>query len=252
MTLAFEVEDYLTAGIETPICEPIVLPPGQMGNGIPASLVEMTVTDPEDSSKELTREFYIRRSATLDQSWQTVKFPNGTIYKISYDADRKPLGFELKMVDFQRGFDPGTEKASRFSSDVLLTDKSMGIEEKPIHISMNEPLTHRGYTFYQSSFIRERVPGSDRETGRVQSVLQVGLNPGRRVMYGGCLLVVLGAFVQFYMRAGVFSDGGRREREKDKARAVKEARASGQAVDPALLVPEPATALRADDAEETL
>ena len=244
MTLAFEVEDYLTAGVETPICEPIVLPPGQMGNGIPASLVEMTVTDPDDPSKEMHQGVLHppvghARPGLADAS----TFPNGAVYKVAYDADRKPLGFELKMVDFQRGFDPGTEKASRFSSDVLLTDKAQGIEDKPIHISMNEPLTHRGYTFYQSSFIRERDPRTDRETGRVQSVLQVGLNPGRPVMYGGCLLVVLGAFVQFYMRAGVFSDGGRREREKAKARAVRQARANGQAVDPALLVPEPATSL---------
>ncbi len=252
MSLAFEVEDFLPAGVESTVYEPIVLPPGQMGNGIPASLVEMTVSDPDDHSKEATKEFYIRRSATLDPAWQTVTFPNGKVYQIAYDADRRPLGFELKMVDFQRGFDPGTEKASRFSSDVLLTDKAEGIENQKIHISMNEPLTHRGYTFYQSSFIRERVPGSDRETGRVQSVLQVGLNPGRRVMYLGCALIVLGAFLQFYMRAGVFSDGGRREREKEKAKAVKLARARGQAVDPALLIPEPATSLRADDAEETL
>ena len=53
----------------------------------------------------------------------------------------------------------------------------------------------------------------------VQSVLQVGLNPGRPVMYGGCALVVLGAFVQFYMRAGIFTDGGKREREKAAAKA---------------------------------
>ncbi len=141
-----------------------------------------------------------------------MKFPSGAVYRVAYDVDRKPLGFQLKMVDFQRGFDPGTERASRFSSDVRLTDKSMGIDDKPIHISMNEPLTHRGYTFYQSSFVREEDPRTGRETGRVQSVLQVGLNPGRRVMYGGCLLVVLGAFLQFYMRAGIFTDGGKRER----------------------------------------
>ena len=45
---------------------------------------------------------------------------------------------------------------------------------------MNEPLTHRGYTFYQSSYERERDPRTLRETGRVKSVLQVGSNPGRR------------------------------------------------------------------------
>ncbi len=246
MTLSFSVEDYIAAGIEKPICEPILLPASQMGNGIPASLVEMTVPDPEKG--EQTKEFYIRRSASLDPLWQSVTLPNGALYKICYDADRKPLGFELKMVDFQRGFDPGTEKASRFSSDVLLTDKSQGIENQPIHISMNEPLTHRGYTFYQSSFIREVDPSNPgRETGRVQSVLQVGLNPGRRVMYAGCLLVVLGAFVQFYMRAGVFSDGGQREREKEKAKAV-----NGRPVNPEL-VDRPARPSRlVAEAEETL
>jgi hypothetical protein len=251
MTIAFTVDDYLTAGVEKPVCEPVLLPPGQMGNGIPASLVEMTVHDPDDPSKETTKEFFIRRSATLDPAWKTVSFPSGT-YKIAYDADRKPLGFELKMVDFQRGFDPGTEKASRFSSDVLLTDKADGINDRPIHISMNEPLTHRGYTFYQSSFIREEDPRTGRQTGRVQSVLQVGLNPGRRVMYAGCLMVVAGAFVQFYMRAGIFTDGGKREREREKERAVKKARAEGQPVDPSLLVAEPVARAHFEDAEETL
>lgn len=234
MTISFEVEEYLPRGVEKPICEPIALPPGQMGNGIPASLVEMTVIDPDDPARSHTKEFYLRRSASLDPAWQTVAFPTGT-YRISYDADRKPLGFELKMVDFQRGFDPGTEKASRFSSDVRLTDKAVGIVDKPIHISMNEPLTHKGYTFYQSSFIREQDPRTARETGRVQSVLQVGLNPGRRVMYLGCALVVFGAFAQFYMRAGLFSDGGKREREK----AFKKAWVDGPPVDPATFPAEP-------------
>lgn len=250
MTLAFTVEDYLTAGTEKSICEPVVLPPGQMGNGIPASLVEMTVTDPENPSKEYTKEFYIRRSATLDPVWQTVTFPSGA-YRIAYDAERKPLGFELKMVDFQRGFDPGTEKASKFSSDVMLTDKAAGIRDQPVHISMNEPLTHKGYTFYQSSFIREQDPRSMRETGRVQSVLQVGLNPGRRVMYAGCLLVVLGAFVQFYMRAGLFTDGGKREQEKARAKAIRLARANGQDVSHLLFDPLPASPTRPEP-EETL
>lgn len=231
MTLQFEVEDFLASGVEKQICEPVVLPPGQMGNGIPASLVEMTVKDPDDPSREFSKEFYVRKGASLDPVWKTVAIgptdrPEAAqVFRIAYDCDRKPLGFELKLVDFQRGFDPGTEKASRFSSDVLLTDPSAGLREKPIHISMNEPLTHKGYTFYQSSFIREEDPRTGRETGRVQSVLQVGKNPGRIVMYLGCLGVVIGAFVQFYMRAGVFSDGGKRERERAtrlpaKARAV--------------------------------
>jgi hypothetical protein len=216
MTLSFEVEEYLTKGVSKDVCEPVVLPKGQMGNGIAACLVEMTV---KDGDKESTKEFYVRRSNTLDQVWKSVAFPDGRLYQVSYDVDRKPLGFDLKLVDFQRGFDPGTEQASRFSSDVLLTDKAQGLDRKPFHIWMNNPLTHRGYTFYQSSYIREEDPRTGRETGRVQSVLQVASNPGRPIIYSGCLLVIAGAFVQFYMRAGVFTDGGKRERERAAARS---------------------------------
>ncbi len=209
MTLLFEVDDYLPSGVETPICEPVLLPPGQLGNGIPASLVALSIPDPEDPSKVETKEFYLRRSATLEPVWKTVTFGDShghdhgptAVFRLSYDVDRKPLGFELKLVDFQRGFDPGTEKASRFSSDVLLTDKTDGIREKPIHIAMNEPLTHHGYTFYQSSFIREEDPRTGRETGQVRSVFQVHKSPAWAVMYLGCLGIVLGALTQFVMRA---------------------------------------------------
>jgi hypothetical protein len=222
MTLSFSAEDFLTAGVEKEVCEPAILPRAQMGNGIAASLVEMTVKDPEHDGKESTKEFYIRRSASLDQNWKTVSFPNGQ-YRIAYDVDRKPLGFELKLDDFDRGFDPGTEQASRFQSQVRLTDKAMGVVDRPVTISMNEPLTHRGYTFYQSSYIREQDPRTGRDTGRVQSVLQVGKNPGRNIIYAGGLLVVLGAFVQFYMRAGLFSDGGKKERARAEEAAAKPA-----------------------------
>ena len=40
--------------------------------------------------------------------------------------------------------------------------------------------------------------------------------------------VVLGTFVQFYMRAGVFTDGGKKERERAEARSRAKARAAGQ------------------------
>ncbi|MGE3820761.1 MAG: cytochrome c biogenesis protein ResB [Isosphaeraceae bacterium] len=250
MTLSFSAEEYLTAGIEKQICEPYPLPPGQMGEGIAASLVEMTVAD--EDGKERSKEFFIRRSNSLDQLWQPVTFP-GARYEISYDVDRRPLGFEIKMVDFDRGFDPGTEQASRFQSDVLLTDASAGIKEKPFRIEMNEPLTHRGYTFYQSSYIREQDPRTGRETGRVQSVLQVGKNPGRSVIYLGCLLVCVGTFLQFYMRAGLFSDGGRREAQRAAAKAVKAATRKGLPVDPELLAAASARpAPRQDADDETL
>ena len=99
-------------------------------------------------------------------------------------------------------------------------------------ISMNEPLTHRGYTFYQSSYQRHREPKTGRETGRVHLGLPGRHQPRPRIIYAGCMIVVLGAFVQFYMRAGVFTDGGKREQQKAAARRGSGSRPSRQALPP--------------------
>ncbi|SIN82770.1 ResB-like family protein [Singulisphaera sp. GP187] len=220
MTISFEVEDYLTGGREEQVCEPIVLPKGQQSNGLAASLVAMTV---KNGDRPTTKEFWIRRSPTLEPVPQRVSFPDGD-YDVVYDVDRKPLAFSLKLDDFKVEFDPGTQQASSFTSKVRLSDDTMAIKNKPHTISMNEPMTHRGYTFYQASYAREQDPHTGRETGRFQSIFQVGIDPGRSIKYLGCLLIVMGAFVQFYMRAGLFSDGGKRERALAEAKARAKAK----------------------------
>jgi hypothetical protein len=235
MTLSFQVDDYLPSAREREFWEPIVMPKGKQGEGLAASLVAMTVDGH-------TEEFWIRRSATLDPLFQKVSFPSGE-YEVAYDVDRKPLGFSLKLDDFDVGFDPGTEQASSYVSKVRLTDEAMGIKDEPHTIQMNEPLTHRGYTFYQSSYVRHRDPRTMREDGQFMSIFQVGIDPGRMTKYLGCLMVVLGAFVQFYMRAGIFTDGGKRERARAEAKARKRAGLNG--------APETTVAV-VNESEETL
>jgi ResB-like family len=138
-----------------------------------------------------------------------------------YDVDRKPLGFDLKLDDFDMDFEPGTVQPTHFVSEVRLNDPSLGINERPHTISMNHPLDHRGYTFYQSNYIPIKDPRTGQPTGEFQSVFQVARNPGRLIIYAGCMLVVLGTFLQFYMRAGIFTDGGKKERERAAAKAWK-------------------------------
>src|SRR6202035_2233679 len=86
---------------------------------------------------------------------------------------------------------------------------------------MNHTLDHRGWRFFQSSYLRHTDPRTGRETGQFVSVFQVAKNPARELIYAGCIIVVLGAFVQFYMRAGIFSDGGKREQHKAAENARK-------------------------------
>ena len=137
--------------------------------------------------------------------------------------DRRPLGFELKLDDFDMGFEPGTEQPTHFVSQVRLTDASAGIKDEPHTISMNNPLDHRGFTFYQSNYIRVRDPHTGEFTGPVPVDL-----PGRHQPRPADHLRAVacwwsGAFLQFYMRAGVFTDGGKRERERALAKLKKKA-----------------------------
>ena len=213
MTISFQVEDYLPAGVEKQIFEPLFLPISRIEEAVPASLIEMTVGD-------VTREVWIQRSENSEgPSFKPVPFGD-RLFEIAYDVSRKPLDFELKLDKFERDFEPGTEQPTKFVSQVRLTDSSRDIKAEPHTISMNEPLSHRGYTFYQMRYSEIQDPHTGQSTGQFQSVLQVGTDPGRPIKYAGCLLVVLGIFTQFYMRAGVFTDGGKKEHERSARKAA--------------------------------
>lgn len=93
---------------------------------------------------------------------------------------------------------------------------------KPTKITMNNPMVHQGWTFYQSNFEQE-VDRRGEPTGSYTVIYAVRYDPAWPIVYGGCAVIVLGIFVQFYMRAGVFTDGGKRERERLQARAAKSA-----------------------------
>ena len=231
MTIAFQVDEYLLSGTKTQTFKPMVLERSQLGNGIAPSLVSMTVKDGDGRRPG----FYVRRSQDSEPRWQTVDFGTRT-FRIAYDINRDPLGFDVKLIDFERTFDPGTDQAASYLSRVLVNDPAHNVVDHPVTISMNEPMKHQGYTFYQSSFIPEFDARTNERTGRFQSVFRVRYDPSWQVVYLGCMLVSLGAFLQFYMRAGLFTDGGKREREMAAKKA--ETKGSSKNVPPA---PKPAS-----------
>jgi len=226
MTIGFRLEEYLPAGVEKQIYEPLFLPISRIEEAVPASLIEMTVGD-------VTREIWIQRSENSEgPSFKPVPFGD-RLFEIAYDVSRRPLDFELKLDKFERDFEPGTEQPTKFVSKVRLTDLSQAVKAEPYTISMNEPLSHRGFTFYQMRYSEVPDPHTGQSTGQFQSVLQVGADPGRPIKYAGCLLLVMGIFTQFYMRAGVFTDGGKKERERTARKAAKSQGLAVAASDPA-------------------
>lgn len=214
MALTFEVKDYFPSGKETFGFVALQMPKGKQSEGIPAALVEMTVDGQ-------SREFWVRGQASTEPSF-TVFWPDGTqrrfvefddkVYEVGYDVDRTDLPFSLKLVDFDVRFDRGTPQPKSYTSKVLLTDEDRGLKDDSRIITMNEPLEHGWWTCYQASYREIEDPMTGQKSGQFMSILQTRYDPVWPVMYGGCALVVLGTFLQFYMRAGVFTDGGKRER----------------------------------------
>jgi ResB-like family len=115
-------------------------------------------------------------------------FTDQAVYILTFANRRLDLTFDLQLKDFSVGRYPGTMRAASYESVVNVT----GLGEKTI--SMNEPLKHGGFTFYQSSF-QENDKGQP-----IASVFSVNRDPGRWVKYLGCLAIVFGSIHLFYFK----------------------------------------------------
>jgi hypothetical protein len=165
---------------------------------IPHAKEQITFTE-TDSSTPLTTaailvEYQESGSAKPTQHWLALNsmlklFSDQAVYILAYANRRLPLDFSIKLEKFHVGRYQGTMTASSYESLVNVSDK-VGTQT----ISMNEPLKHNGFTFYQSSF-------SEDEQGRpTATILSVNRDPGRWVKYLGCLLVVFGSIHLFYFK----------------------------------------------------
>lgn len=135
----------------------------------------------KDSGEEIGRYlFYV----TLPS--QEVKVGDKT-YKVRlrFEETRRPFSLALKKFRFDRH--PGTDEPRNFSSLVQLRDGEMG-EDREVLIRMNEPMRHRGETFFQSSWNQRTEKGT---------VLQVVRNPGWQLPYISCVVVALGLCIHF-------------------------------------------------------
>ncbi len=110
---------------------------------------------------------------------------------VRYGRKRLTLPFPLHLNKFTVGNDPGTTKAATFESQVKVMDAQKATAQTTT-ISMNEPLVHSGYTFYQASYqLQEGRPPI--------SIFAVNRDPGRIVKYAGSLIMVLGILLMFYL-----------------------------------------------------
>ena len=126
------------------------------------------------------------------QKYASTSFSHaGRTYELSFGDRPMDLGFDLKLDRFVIGYYPGGTQPQSYESHVTISD---GPGQPPYRqtIWMNHPISHGGYSLYQSSY--------QESEGRRQSVLSVSRDPGKPVVFTGYLLVAAGMLVMLWQR----------------------------------------------------
>jgi cytochrome c biogenesis protein ResB len=103
-----------------------------------------------------------------------------------------PLPFGVTLLEFRSERYPGSTMAATYESLVRVEDPEAGTFER--RISMNNPLHHRGYVFFQASFVEGRP---------MMSIFSVARAPGLPIVYLGTTLLCLGVFWMFYVNPAI-------------------------------------------------
>lgn len=133
----------------------------------------------------------------------------GRAFGVGFNDQKMDLGFDVKLLRAEQTVDPGTDQPASYTSYVQVTDKSQGIDAQDNIITMNQPLSFRGYKFYQTSL---QPAGEDKATLKPVniSVLTVSRDPGLPLKYLGSSMLALGIACMFYMKAYFFKPRGRK------------------------------------------
>ena len=110
------------------------------------------------------------------------------IFHSEYRRERTYVPFDIELIDFEKVMHPGTNVAKSFSSDVNLIENDI---PRRTLIKMNEPLRHKGYTFFQASFIDD----SEIET----TVLATVKNYGRLFPYISSIIMSIGLLIHLLL-----------------------------------------------------
>jgi len=125
---------------------------------------------------------------------------DGAEWAIELRKKQFELPFTVRLDEFTRELHPRTQMAAGFSSDITKIQDGM---EQEIHIAMNEPLRHEGYTLYQASW----GPADAGPNDPLFSTFAVVRNPADQIPLYASIIITLGLVIHFtislvnYLRA---------------------------------------------------
>ena len=123
-------------------------------------------------------------------------------WKLARSAEEKP--FSIRLDKFVHEEHPGTGMASNFMSQV--TKRENGLKSE-IEIKMNQPLRHKGFTLFQSSW----GPQGAGPNAPVFSQFSVVRNPSDQWPKYSCYIITFGLCIHFLQKLAMYI---RREQRK--------------------------------------
>jgi len=123
----------------------------------------------------------------LGQSVTQTANINNQKYEFIFRRKRTYLPFAIELLDFKKVMHAGTGIAKSYSSEVNLIENGV---PRRVLIEMNEPLRHKGYTFFQASFI-EGIEGDT-------TVLAAVKNYGRLFPYISSIIMSIGLLLHLF------------------------------------------------------
>jgi len=154
--------------------EHVQLQPGVSYDPKAPTAARISVTSPDGTKAEDIVSKDDGRGAAIDLGGKTAVVKFGSI--------KIPLPYRVHLDDFMLINYPGSRNPAKYESHIKLYDDEMGIDGQPVRIFMNNPMTHRGFTHFQSSYDPD-------EKG---TVLSVNYDPGKWPTYIGYILISIG------------------------------------------------------------
>ncbi len=137
---------------------------------------------------------------------------DGKRWTVKLVKEKWRVPFEIKLRDFHFEYFPGTQKARVYRSDVTKIENGV---ERDVRISMNKPLRHKGYTFFQSSF---GPSGSDdKGDQRMYTVLAVMQNPADHWPLASLIVSGVGLLIHFMIKLWTYLKKQQKTQSKEVA-----------------------------------
>ncbi len=114
-------------------------------------------------------------------------------FTIQLQHKRWKVPFSIVLDKFTRDLHPRTQMAANFQSSVTKIENG---NHRQIEIKMNEPLRHRGYTFFQASWGPEGAGPNE----PLFSTFAVVMNPADQWPKYACYVIAFGLIIHFLQK----------------------------------------------------